>query len=65
MVRECLVQDGEWKRIKGKARRSYMDLTLRAERELFNGEFAGRQKGNLIRSFFIHNGVSMQVSPVW
>jgi hypothetical protein len=58
-------QEGdEWKRIKFKSRRTYSALIDEAEEQLFGGGTAGRQRGSIIRSFFIHNGVSMQAKPL-
>lgn len=54
----------EWKHIKFKARRRYSDLIDQAQQELFGGGTAGRQRGSIIRSFFIHNGVFMQAAPL-
>ncbi len=54
----------EWKRIKFKTRRTYSALISQAEAELYGGGTAGRQRGSIIMSFFIHNGVSMQAEPL-
>lgn len=54
MVSECLREVDEGKRIRPKARRRYMD----AIRD-FEAEQASRIAGNVVRSFFIHNGVAM------
>ena len=67
MIAECYrapKEGDEWKRIKFKVRRSYMALISQAEAELYGGGTAGRQRGSIIRSFFIHNGVSMQAEPL-
>jgi len=53
-----------WKRIKFKTRRTYSALIDQAEEQLFGGGTAGRRRGSIIRSFFIHNGVSMQAVPL-
>jgi hypothetical protein len=58
-------QEGDvWKRIKFKTRRAYSALIDQAEEQLFGGGAAGRQRGSMIRGFFIHNGVSMQAVPL-
>jgi hypothetical protein len=54
----------EWKHIKFKTRRSYSALIDQADEQIFGGGTAGRQRGSIIRSFFIHNGVSMQAVPL-
>jgi hypothetical protein len=67
MIAECYraqKEGDEWKRIKFKVRRSYMTLISQAEVELYGGGTTGRQRGSIIRSFFIHNGVSMQAEPL-
>jgi hypothetical protein len=53
-----------WKHLKFKTRRAYSALIDQAEVQLFGGGTAGRQRGSIIRSFFIHNGVSMQAEPL-
>ncbi len=53
-----------WKHIKFKVRRNYSALIDQAQEELFGGGTAGRQRGSIIRSFFIHNGVFMQAEPL-
>ncbi len=67
IIEECFraqKEGDEWKHIKFKVRRSYMDLISHAETELFGGGTTGRHHGSIIRSFFIHNGVSMQAEPL-
>jgi hypothetical protein len=67
IITECFrapKEGDEWKHIKFKARRSYSALIDRAQGELFGGGVAGRQRGSVIRSFFIHNGVFMQAEPL-
>ena len=54
----------EWKHIKFKVRRNYSALIDKAQEELYGGGTAGRQRGSIIRSFFIHNGVFMQAVPL-
>lgn len=60
LVDRCLsdVGDGQ-KKIRMKQRRIVADLI-----EAFQDRPDGRRQGNLIRSFFIHNGVSMQVRGI-
>lgn len=55
MIEDCLklVQEGQFK-LKGKTRRRYVE-----EIEAFEG-VDGRRRGNVIRSFFIHNGIPIQ-----
>ena len=67
IIAECFraPKEGDvWKRIKFKTRRTYSALIDQAEAQLFGGGTAGRQRGSIIRSFFIHNGVSMQAEPL-
>lgn len=67
MIEECFrvqKEGDEWKQIKFKVRRSYMALISQAEIELYGGGTTGRHHGSIIRSFFIHNGVSMQAEPL-
>jgi hypothetical protein len=67
MIEECFraqKEGDEWKHIKFKVRRSYMELISHAEIELYGGGTTGRHHGSIIRSFFIHNGVSMQAEPL-
>jgi hypothetical protein len=67
IIAECFRAQKEgdvWKHIKFKARRSYSALIDQAQEELFGGGTAGRQRGSIIRSFFIHNGVFMQAEPL-
>jgi hypothetical protein len=67
IIEECFrapKEGDEWKHIKFKARRSYSGLIDRAQEELYGGGSAGRQRGSIIRSFFIHNGVFMQAVPL-
>ena len=56
MIDDCLrlVQEGQFK-LKGKTRRRYVEQI-----EEFEGGVEGRRRGNVIRSFFIHNGVPIQ-----
>lgn len=56
MVADCLslVQEGQFK-LKGKTRRRYVEQI-----EEFENEHGGRPQGNVIRSFFIHNGIPIQ-----
>ena len=56
MVEDCLklVQEGQFK-LKGKTRRRYVEQI-----EEFEGGMDGRRRGNVIRSFFIHNGIPIQ-----
>jgi hypothetical protein len=67
IITECFrkpVEGDEWKHIRFKVRRRYSALINRAEQELYGGGTAGRQQSNLIRSFFIHNGVFLQAEPL-
>jgi hypothetical protein len=67
IIADCFRAQNEgevWKRIKFKTRRTYSALIDQAEVQLFGGGTAGRQRGSIIRSFFIHNGVSMQAEPL-
>ncbi len=64
IIKECLKDEGEHKKIKAKARTRYCGLIEKAEAEIFGGGNAGRQKANMIRSFFIHNGVFLQAKPL-
>lgn len=67
IIADCFRAQNEgdvWKRIKFKTRRTYSALIDQAEAQLFGGGTAGRQRGSIIRSFFIHNGVSMQAEPL-
>jgi len=56
MIEDCLklVQEGQFK-LKGKTRRRYVEHI-----EEFEGGIEGRRRGNVIRSFFIHNGIPIQ-----
>jgi hypothetical protein len=56
MIQDCLklVQEGQFK-LKGKTRRRYVEQI-----EEFEGGIDGRRRGNVIRSFFIHNGIPIQ-----
>lgn len=56
MVEDCLrlVQEGQFK-LRGKTRRRYVEQI-----EEFEGGVEGRRRGNVIRSFFIHNGIPIQ-----
>ena len=56
MIEDCLrlVQEGQFK-LKGKTRRRYVEQI-----EEFEGGIEGRRRGNVIRSFFIHNGIPIQ-----
>jgi hypothetical protein len=56
MIADCLrlVQEGQFK-LKGKTRRRYVEQI-----EEFEGGVEGRRRGNVIRSFFIHNGIPIQ-----
>ncbi len=56
MISECLsiVQAGQFK-LRGKTRRGYVEQI-----EAFEIEHGGRVQGNIIRSFFIHNGIPIQ-----
>jgi hypothetical protein len=56
MIEDCLrlVQEGQFK-LKGKTRRRYVEQI-----EEFEGGVEGRRRGNVIRSFFIHNGIPIQ-----
>jgi hypothetical protein len=67
IIEECFraqKEGDEWKHIKFKVRRSYSTLISQAEIELYGGGTTGRHHGSIIRSFFIHNGVSMQAEPL-
>jgi hypothetical protein len=56
MIDECLklVQGGQFK-LRGKTRRNYVEKI-----DEFETQRGGRNHGNAIRSFFIHNGVPIQ-----
>src|ERR687887_1693056 len=56
MIDECLrlVQEGQFK-LRGKTRRHYVERI-----EEFEEGHGGRARGNIVRSFFIHNGVPIQ-----
>ena len=56
MIAECLrlVQEGQFK-LRGKTRRRYVEQI-----DVFEADHGGRPQGNIIRSFFIHNGVPIQ-----
>src|SRR6266404_828061 len=56
MIADCLklVQEGQFK-LKGKTRRRYVEQI-----EEFEGGVEGRRRGNVVRSFFIHNGIPIQ-----
>ena len=56
MIGDCLhlVQEGQFK-LKGKTRRRYVEQI-----EEFEDAHGGRPQGNVIRSFFIHNGIPIQ-----
>ena len=60
LVDRCLadVGDGQ-KKIRMKQRR-----IIAEQIEAFQDRPDGRRQGNVVRSFFIHNGVSMQVSGI-
>jgi len=67
IIAECFraqKEGDEWKHIKFKVRRSYSATIKQVEDELFGGGVVGQQQGNIIRSFFIHNGVFMQAEPL-
>jgi hypothetical protein len=67
IIEECFraqKEGDEWKHIKFKVRRRYSTLIEQAQDELYSGGVAGRQRGSIIRSFFIHNGVFMQAVPL-
>jgi hypothetical protein len=67
IIEECFraKKEGDvWKHIRFKIRRTYSALIDQAEKQLFGGGTVGRQRGSIIRSFFIHNGVSMQAEPL-
>ena len=67
IIAECFrapKEGDEWKHIKFKVRRKYSDLIDQAQTELFGGGTVGQRHGSIIRSFFIHNGVSMQATPL-
>jgi hypothetical protein len=67
IIAECFRTQKEgdvWKHIKFKTRRTYTALINQAEEQLFDGGTAGRQRGSIIRSFFIHNGVFLQAEPL-
>lgn len=67
IIAECFrakKEGDEWKHIKFKVRRSYSALIDQAQDELYGGGVAGRQRGSIVRSFFIHNGVFMQAVPL-
>jgi hypothetical protein len=67
IIEECFrapKEGDEWKHIKFKVRRTYSSLISQAEAELYGGGNTGRHHGSIIRSFFIHNGVSMQAEPL-
>jgi hypothetical protein len=55
IVQECLRDVDAGKRIKLKARRRYIEAIREFETQHSNG----RTAGNVVRSFFIHNGVAM------
>ena len=55
MVAECLREVDEGKRIRAKARRRYME----AIRQFEEDQASGRTAGNVVRGFFIHNGIAM------
>jgi hypothetical protein len=56
MISECLklVQEGQFK-LRGKTRRQYVERI-----DEFEDAHGGRTQGNVIRSFFIHNGIPIQ-----
>lgn len=56
MIEDCLklVQEGQFK-LRGKTRRRYVEQI-----EEFEGGIEGRRRGNVVRSFFIHNGIPIQ-----
>jgi hypothetical protein len=67
IIEECFrapKEGDEWKHIKFKVRRKYSALIDQAQDELYGGGISGRQRGSIIRSFFIHNGVFMQAVPL-
>jgi hypothetical protein len=67
IIEECFrakKEGDEWKHIKFKVRRKYSDQIDQAQTELFGGGTVGQRHGSIIRSFFIHNGVSMQATPL-
>ena len=59
MIDDCLKpgKDREVFTLRTRARRTYMDQI-----ERFEAESRSRDKGNVVRSFFIHNGVAMNPS---
>lgn len=58
LVSDCLKDvEGGMKRIRAKRRRFYIEKIADFERRI--GGIQGRNWGNAVRSFFIHNGVAM------
>lgn len=56
----------EGPRIKLKRRREVMAQIIEFERAVSqSGTARGRDAGNVVRSFLIHNGVALTASPVW
>lgn len=59
MIDDCLKpgKDGETLTLRTRARRKYI-----GEIEAFESESGSRDQANVVRSFFIHNGVAMNPS---
>jgi hypothetical protein len=66
LVTSLFRQTPEGPRIKLKRRREVMAQIDDFERAVGQGSAAqGRDAGNVVRSFLIHNGVALTASPVW
>jgi hypothetical protein len=65
LVDSLFRQTPEGRRIKLKRRRAVMTQIDEFEREVGKGDtMAGREAGNIVRSFLIHNGVALTATPL-
>jgi hypothetical protein len=65
LVDSLFRQTPEGRRIKLKRRRAVMAQIDEFEREFGKGNTtAGREAGNIVRSFLIHNGVALTATPL-
>ena len=60
MIKDCTREVASGKRIKIKARREYTDAIAAFQLTVEGNPRAQSKAANLIRSFFIHNGIFMQ-----
>ena len=60
IIEDCSREVESGKRIRIKARRSYSEKIAEFQQSLEGDARAQARAGNIIRSFFIHNGIFMQ-----